>query len=666
MSTTELTDHCENLSSQHANAPEQPTEGSGPSTPSTVPSGTNTESTIPSPEQSDTETTPAPINHKARRSSSSSSDSETDNSPNTYNPLIPAPITEEPKMADTLYKNYADIDNTVTYKEGRDAAELKRHLMYLKAEKDSKTKLLRTTRGLAEVTTNAITKQDLQQDVDDITTQIAAIETEIPTVEKRLKRITDTVAKTKLSLTIPEDTGNTDGYSLRDLQLACPTIKKSNGKPDFKRMYNKLIQHGTAHNFSHSTYKSALSMILTGTMLDYYETIQDLTFPEIVKDLQNRFISTIEMETYLTEMENFTRKGNEDLRDAITRYEVLLRETACLYPPKDQPLRQELQRERILKAICSPTAHKEITRIKDEATRAARTVPFEYLLDMAERTEVRNRDAPTEDITIETTCNAMIMKAQREGRHRSSSRNRSGSYDKTRDVSKPHFGKGVDHRNDPPLMKHSQRTASMSPHKAAKAAEMANPTLSYSTVTPINIHRQDPAITQLTEAASKMGITVTEYIQKLQNGQLTQSTDRRSRKDNYEEARDRSQSREPKMRYRSPGGSNYDLYTKNPVQREKYISNGTYFTHTGQEVQIRILDRSTSRGRSRSKSLPPCPQCKSRAPHNIHKCNGTPPPPKLYDPCAKCQSTLPHDIWNCKGTPPEKRSHSPYPHGDLN
>ena len=163
LSTTELTDHCENLSSQHANAPEQPTEGSGPSTPSTVPSGTNTESTIPSPEQSDTETTPAPINHKARRSSSSSSDSETDNSPNTYNPPTPAPITEEPKMADTLYKNYADIDNTVTYKEGRDAAELKRHLMYLKAEKDSKTKLLRTTRGLAEVTTNAITKQGLQQ-----------------------------------------------------------------------------------------------------------------------------------------------------------------------------------------------------------------------------------------------------------------------------------------------------------------------------------------------------------------------------------------------------------------------------------------------------------------------------------------------------------------------
>jgi hypothetical protein len=442
-------------------------------------------------------------------------------------------------------------------------------------------------------------------------------------------------------------------------------------------------------------YKKALHIILPNEILDYYETIQDQSFPAIIEELQNRFISTTGIAKFQIELDNFKRGSHEQLRSCMTRYGRLLKATEHYYPLEQREIRRAIQMEETLKLIARPAGKKKFREEKQFAHKNATHLDFEELLDAVEAAEMTDEDYPVElfqynirDSNISSDKKPKLdddidLRGERRGRRDDrailKARSRSGS-----DSPRPRPRSDQDRPRSQSPYKRGYSDDRSRERQQAVSTPMAikNPTSQPIPSIPLQPNyvmlklpghefchlettsgshiigkgcayerKQDPKPMVDTSSAGKVSLDASQLAGLLFSGQHPNLIPNEESVTIHSRGRDFELKLVPKSQ----------SFSESKERRTRSGSPYPYSRRDNNSSERRPGDRE-SRDRSQSpKRAPQCYYCGGKERHNYNFCKDT-----LNGRCFYCQRTAPHDYFKCrldaegKSSRESSRSPSPY------
>ena len=261
-----------------------------------------------------------------------------------------------------------------------------------------------------------------------INNQIGALEVRLA----EMKALRDSHYST-LPLPVPHEPGVAI-IDTEQLKADVPHISEDSKMVSIIEVIKKLNEHGAERGFSEANYKRALGHVLHGAYYECLDANREESLKTIYKILGERFSHKETLVDRTHAIENFVRKEGEPIRECMTRFQMLLDQTASAVPRNIRKARLYFMSESVLKAVCSKAAANNLSMKKSQAL--ARGSPMEYMemLRIVAEHELHNNFVATAPIPCRVQAHSAVREEQRrESRKRSASPS-SSRFDKEKAV----------------------------------------------------------------------------------------------------------------------------------------------------------------------------------------------------------------------------------------
>lgn len=161
--------------------------------------------------------------------------------------------------------------------------------------------------------------------------------------------------KLKPALHLYPDPINPDPLRMSDMKEFMNATLRSGNKPCLREIWKKLRLYAETNNISHESFRLALFACLTGDTLEYALEYRQQPMPEFAKKMANRFIVENTVTDATHSLDNFSRKLNEPIRQAVARLQSFIDKALLTHPLDQRDTVRDFLTKRQIRSMVTPT-----------------------------------------------------------------------------------------------------------------------------------------------------------------------------------------------------------------------------------------------------------------------------------------------------------------------
>ena len=183
--------------------------------------------------------------------------------------------------------------------------------------------------------------------------------------------------------------GHTPAHDVLDPSKVIKTISvfddETNPTKLFRHVWTKILQYGKRHYLNEQEHKDVLGAVLWGNSLEDFNRMEATgsTLKEIVDNLARIYDKTPSLDDYKTEVDNFIRKKNETITQAMARATTTIQKLRPMSSEGAWPETRDNMRKSILKQIVQSTTKSHLNYEEAKMNSSGGLCNIESLIQIA-------------------------------------------------------------------------------------------------------------------------------------------------------------------------------------------------------------------------------------------------------------------------------------------
>ena len=168
----------------------------------------------------------------------------------------------------------------------------------------------------------------------------------------------------------------------------------------FRHVWTKILQYGKRHFLNEQEHKDVLGAVLWGNSLEDFNRMEATgsTLKEIVDNLARIYDKTPSLDDYKSEVDNFIRKKNETITQAMARATTIIQKLRPMSSEGAWPETRDNMRKSILKQIVQSTTKRHLTYEEAKMNSSGGLCNIESLIQIAHQYEQAMGSMPEKEI----------------------------------------------------------------------------------------------------------------------------------------------------------------------------------------------------------------------------------------------------------------------------
>ena len=251
---------------------------------------------------------------------------------------------------------------------------------------------------------------DRQNEINEYRDEAVELTTQIEQTKIQLSKTEDTAEKFKSFMEMPEYEEAPRGYRREKTVLEPKAIHKAiNTTFDPSKQYNNdldhfwilILRYGRAHYLNEKEHLTVLGECVRGPALATFESCRKrkLDLRQTMNELTVLYGTTVTINDYKQQLNDFQREANESIRKCMVRYTALLMKTKHGVPEQawihTVPLKQMTALKQFITA--KTRAYIEMKEARNQAEGSS-MLPLEYWINRVEEYENAHHQVPQKDM----------------------------------------------------------------------------------------------------------------------------------------------------------------------------------------------------------------------------------------------------------------------------
>ena len=169
----------------------------------------------------------------------------------------------------------------------------------------------------------------------------------------QLQHIVEVQSRDQPTLALYDEDPNPQPLRISEVKEFMQTNSVGPQRP-LREIWNKLKIYAELNNLSHDHFILALMSCTTAEVFEYISEYRDLPLADLASKLADRFVTEQPISDATTALNNFSRKQNEPLRQAVARLQSLVDKALMAFPLAKREILREHHTTHHLRAMIAP------------------------------------------------------------------------------------------------------------------------------------------------------------------------------------------------------------------------------------------------------------------------------------------------------------------------